>query len=97
MYTGGNPELCHAFQQLLSISHEWKNVGALLDISSGTLERLERDEPNVNSRLRAMLTEWLKQVNPPPTWTQLVNAVKPLNPSKAEELRSCSKDLPEYS
>lgn len=45
------------------------------------------------SRLREMLVEWLKQVKPPPTWTQLADAVEPFDPAKAEHLRSTYVDL----
>ena len=92
---GGKPNLADAFRQLLPISKEWKNIGALLTFSSDDLGRLEHDEPDTNSCLRAMLSEWLKQVNPSPTWTQLVHAVEPLDPSKAKELQNCFKDLPQ--
>ena len=98
MYTGGKPELYDAFRHLLSISSKWKNIGALLAIPSDTLDGIEHDEPDVDSRLREMLTRWIKQVNPSPTcsWTQLIDAVKLLDPSKAEEL-NCFKDLPNCS
>lgn len=76
-----------AFRKLLSISKDWKNVGALLDIPSGTLDNIERDEADTNSRLRAMLAEWLKQITPPPTWTQLIDAVEPFSVCVAEQLK----------
>ena len=47
----------------------------------------------MNSRLRAMLTEWLKQVNPPPTWSQLAGAVEPFDKAKAEEMKTSCIDL----
>lgn len=84
---GGKPKLGDTFRKLLSISKDWKNLGALLDIPCGTLDIIERDEPDTNSRLRAMLTEWLKQINPPPMWSQLIEAVEPLNVSVAERLK----------
>ena len=91
--TGGPPELKDVFRQLLSISKDWKNIGTLLSIPSGTLDRLEKDEPDTHSRLRAMLTEWLK-INHQPTWIELIDAVEPFDPSKAEELKKHHKDFP---
>ena len=76
---------------------EWKNIGTLLHIPSGTLEGFEYDLPNMHSRLRAMLTEWLKQVHPPPTWSRLIDAVEPFNEAKAEQMKSCLRDLPNNS
>ena len=76
-----------AFRKLLSISKDWKNLGALLDIPSGTLDNIERDEADTNSRLRAMLTVWLKQINPTPTWTQLIDAVEPFSVYVTEQLK----------
>ena len=48
----------------------------------------------MNSCLRAMLTEWLKQVNPRPNWAQLADAVESFNEANlAEELRNSCIDL----
>ena len=33
-----------------------------------------------------MLSEWLKQVDPRPAWTDIVDAVKEVDLSKAEEI-----------
>ena len=53
------------------------------------------DQSDMDSRLRAMLSEWLKQVNPPPTWAKLADAVEPFDKAKAEELRNSCIDLPD--
>lgn len=97
IFAVGKPKLKEAFKQLLSISEEWKNIGILLDIPIWILNKLESDQSNTHSRLSAMLTEWLKQVNPTPTWTQLVNAVEPFNEAHAEQIKSCLRDLSDSS
>ena len=93
----GKPKLKEAIKQLLPMSEEWKDIGIQLDIPISILNRLESDWPNVRSRLRAMLTEWLNRVNPTPTWTQLVDAVELYNEAQAEQMRSCLRDLPDSS
>ena len=90
---GERPKLSKAFRKLLPISREWKNIGTLLELSSGILDGIAADEADMNSRLRAMLTEWLKEVSPPPTWTQLADVVEPFDKAKAEELRNSCIDL----
>ena len=91
----GKPELSDAFRELLPLSTRWKNIGALLNLCSGTLNKVEADQPDVTNRLQAMLEEWLnKGGNPPPTWAELIDAVKPFDQSKADEIQSCLKDLP---
>ena len=48
---------------------------------------IKRDEEGVKDCLQAMLSEWLKQVHPQPTWTDIVDAVEEVDSSKAEEIR----------
>ena len=91
--SGGKPELADVFRQLFFLSADWKNIGSLLKVPIGILDQLEADEPNVHSRLRAMLTEWLKQVNPSPTWAQLIDTVELFDQRKAEELKVYCKDI----
>ena len=90
---GGPPTLADAFRQLLSISKDWKNIGTLLSIPSGTLDKIERDEQDMHSRLREMLSQWFK-VDHQPTWTQLIDAVEAFDPSKADQLKKRYKDYP---
>ena len=90
---GERPKLSKVFRKLLPVSKEWRNIGTLLDLPSGILDGIAADEADMNSRLRAMLTEWLKQVNPPPTWSQLADVVEPFDKIKAEELRNSCIDF----
>lgn len=96
MISGEKPKLSKAFRTLLDVSSDWKNIGVLLEIQSNSLDGIEVDERDNNSRLRAMLTEWLKQVNPPPTWKQLAEAVEPFNKDMAKTIKnSCiDHDMP---
>ena len=78
------------FRAALNIAAEWQNLGTLLGVPGDTLSRIKHDErgSGANSCLREMLTEWLRKTDPPPTWSELADAVKPLNSSIAEEIRT---------
>lgn len=60
----------------------------LLGLPEDVLETISSDEQKVDNCLRKMVSRWLRQVNPPPTWKDLVDAVKTVNPQKAEEIRN---------
>ena len=77
----------------MPLSIEWKNIGTLLEIPSGTLDKITCDEQSTYDRLREMLREWLKLNNPQPTWTQVIEAVKPFNPSIADKMKHCLIDI----
>ena len=87
-FVGEKPDLKTVFKQLLPISTEWKSIGLFLDLPPNSLKRIATEEQGINGCLQAMLDEWLKQVDPHPSWAQLIQAVELLNPTKAEELRS---------
>ena len=55
---------------------KWYNIGLELDIDPGTLDTIKRDNDNSDDRFRAMLTTWLKMVNPKPTWEALAEALR---------------------
>ena len=75
------------FRILLPIAKEWKNIGTILNISNSTLDKISADEGGVHDCLRAMLAKWLKQVDPAPTWAELVDAVEPFNEGVATRIR----------
>ena len=82
------PKLRDAFKDLLSLAHEWMTIGILLGVPKHILERIKADEDGARNRLQAMLSEWLKQVDPEPTWASLVEAVENVDQQRAQEIRT---------
>jgi hypothetical protein len=79
-----------AFLATINIATKWQSIGTLLSIPEPTLNTIERGNgtSGPDSCLRVMLNGWLKRTNPPPSWSELVDAVEPFDPSKAEEIRT---------
>lgn len=82
------PKLRDAFRDLLPLAHEWSTIGILLGVPKHILERIKVDESGARNRLQEMLSEWLKQVDPEPTWASLVEAVENVDQRKAREMRT---------
>ena len=64
-------------------------IGLQLGLASTVLEGIEHQYARTEDMLRAMLKEWLKQVDPVPTWVALIRALKSKTvkePSLAEKL-----------
>ena len=78
--------LKESFKVLFPLARDWKTIGALLGVEKHVLDNIKRDEESVRDCLHAMLSEWLKQVDPPPTWKDLVNAIEKVDSSKAQEI-----------
>ena len=73
-------------KELYKAAHKWEDIGILLDISPDTLDNLKTEENRTpQSRLREMLKIWLKKINPPPSWSAIVDALEYLD---EEELAS---------
>jgi hypothetical protein len=79
-----------AFLAAIDVATQWKNIGALLGIPERILSTIDHDEERNGavSCLRVMLTVWLQRTDPPPSWSELADAVEPFDPSKASELKS---------
>lgn len=84
------------FKETITLATHWKTIGTLLCVPKHVLDRIKNDEDGVNDRLQEMLSEWLKQTNPAPTWATLADAVEMVNSSKAKKLRKhCWTLIPE--
>ena len=74
--------------ELIDLASKWKIVGTFLKIPGGTLDTIEHDNPkDAQQCLLAMLNEWLKIIDPPPSWERMAGAVEKINQRKAHDLR----------
>jgi hypothetical protein len=71
----------------MPLASKWHNIGVLLGLPPGKLDAIQQDYRSSDDSLREMLKEWLKMIDPPPSWEQLVDALKVIDECKAEELR----------
>ena len=85
------PELKDAFKILYSQASHWENIGVLLGMDSNELDKIRDNEREVENCLRAMLSKWLKHVDPVPTWKGLAEAMEVIDQSLAEKIRRHSK------
>ena len=82
------PQLREALMILLPMAWQWRNIAALLRLPAGQIEVIRVDNSTVNDCLQGMLSEWLNQVDPRPSWNDLAEAVETLHhPAIAEEIR----------
>ena len=80
-------ELKTCFKLLLEIASEWQNVGVLLGVEYPQLAQIKSDNSTSTDCLREMLSVWLNQVDPSPTWKTLVDAVGYRSPQLANKIR----------
>ena len=83
------PKFSALLKELLSeVSADWEDIGLALDLEQGQLSAIRNDHRESNRCFREMLKLWLKQVEPPPTWSAIIEAIRILQyESLAEVLR----------
>ena len=64
----------------------WRFIGREVGIDEGTLEAIAVDERTVDGRLSRVVTTWLKKINPEPTRSAILAALKSerVSPTGAE-------------
>ena len=73
---------------LNKVSADWEDIGLILKLEQGDLSAIKTDHQDSKKCFREMLKLWLKQINPPPSWSAIINAIKVLEHKPlAEELR----------
>ena len=95
--TGEKPTIKVAFKDMLPLASDWRNIGVLLGIKEHILSKIEADKPSVRDCLREMISEWLKQVDPPATWATLAEAVETFDEVKARGIRATHVDIVKVS
>ena len=78
------PSIKEFYLALKPIASEWKDIGILLDLPSGTLASLQSENQRDRDRMREMGVEWLKTLNA--DWGALIEAVKEVNEARALEI-----------
>ena len=69
-------DLCEVQRATWDARRQWYNIGLELHIDPGTLDVIEGNNKDINNCFRAMLTTWLKMVEPKPTWETLAEALR---------------------
>ena len=83
------PKLKDVFKDLLPLATYWKTIGTLLEIEEHVLDMINSDEDRAHDCLQKMISEWLKRVDPTPTWRDLADAVGHVDTDKAQYLKTC--------
>jgi hypothetical protein len=82
------PKFSLLLSELLSkVAADWEDIGLTLDLEQGQLSAIKSDHRESDKCFREMLKLWLKQVETPPTWSAIIEAIRILqHKSLAEEL-----------
>lgn len=67
------------YKILYSAAPKWKDIGIFLELDPNELEIIKTNESDAHSRLQEMLMLWLKQIDPLPTKSKMVEVLKDLN------------------
>lgn len=71
------PKLKDLVIELNDIATVWQNLGIQLGLTAQELQLIAKTNPfDIKAQLRLMLVEWLKKVNPRPSWKALIDALR---------------------
>ena len=71
------------------VSPDWEDIGLYLELKPDLLYRIKSDNPQASKKcFREMIKAWFKQVDPPPSWSAIIEAIEILEyESLGDELR----------
>ena len=70
------PKLKDLLKELNSAASDWENIGIQLDVEDSDLKQVKADNSGDSKAcLREMLRMWLSRVDPPPSWSAIVEAL----------------------
>ena len=59
-----------------AVSSDWEDIGLLLKLTRGSLRVIKVDFPNDAKKcFREMIKLWLDQIDPPPSWAAIIEAI----------------------
>ena len=71
------PKFSTLLRELSSkVSADWEDIGVALELEQGQLSAIRSDHQQSKKCFREMLKLWLKQVNPPPSWSAIIEAIE---------------------
>ena len=75
------PKFTMLLRELSSkVSADWEDIGIGLELEQGQLSAIRSDHQQSMKCFREMLKLWRKQVNPPPSWSAIIEAIEVLDP-----------------
>ena len=69
-------DLLVVMEELSDVRAKWYDLGLQLHISIGTLDAIKEDCHSTSDCLRETLKTWLKTCPSPPTWSNIVDALR---------------------
>lgn len=87
------PRLKESFREMLPLAAEWRIIGTQLEIEKHILDQIKAEEQGVRNCLHEMLSQWIRKIDPPPTWSALADAVETVDEIKANEIRTRCVDV----
>ena len=70
------PKFTTLLKELSSkVSANWEYIGLVLELEQGDLSAIKSDHQDSKKCFWEMLKLWLKQANPPPTWSAIIEAI----------------------
>lgn len=68
-------DLCDVLEALSEVKHKWYYIGLKLRILHHTLDDIKANEGSTSDCLTGMLKRWLSNTSPPPSWSDLIQAL----------------------
>ena len=75
------PTELELFEELNGVTANWRLLGMYLSLPRKTLDIVERDNPDVGSRMAGMLSHWLKKT-PNASWQDVVEALRKMDENR---------------
>ena len=71
------------------VSTDWEDIGLFLELQQGALDEIRSKSSSYTKKcFREMIKLWLRQDDPPPCWSAIIDAIEELDyESLAQELK----------